>query len=69
MEWVQFIVFFITVFGLWLWQRAESRADIRHMDAQLKANRDLIHEMHKENIGLMKDFHYRLIEIEKARKT
>jgi hypothetical protein len=69
MEWVQFVIFFLGVFGLWLWQRAEARADSRHMDVQLKANRDLIHEVHKENINLMKDFHYRLLEIEKSRKS
>lgn len=69
MEWIQFIIFFLSVGGLWLWQRAEGRADIRHLDAKLDANKDLIHAIHKENIELMKDFHYRLLEIERSRKA
>lgn len=50
MEWIQFIIFFIGVFGLFIWNRAESRSDTRHMDAQLKANRDLIFEVHAESM-------------------
>ena len=75
MEWIQFVIFCIGVGGLWLWQRTESRNDIRHMDAKLDANRELIREVHQESTKLiqsmsneMKDFHYRLLEIEKGRK-
>jgi len=64
MEWVQFIIFFLGVFGLFIWNRTEGRADARHMDSKLQANRDLILAMHDE----MKDFHYRLLEIERGRK-
>lgn len=64
MEWIQFIIFFIGVGGLWFWQRAETRAELRHMDTKLDANRNLIQAIHDE----MKDFHYRLLEIEKGRK-
>lgn len=64
MEWVQFAIFFVGVFGLFIWNRSESRADIRHMDAKLDSNRDLIIAIHSE----MKDFHHRLIEVEKERK-
>lgn len=64
MEWVQFIIFFLGVFGLWLWNRAESRSDMRHMDNKLDATRMLIVAIHDE----MKDFHYRLLEIERNRK-
>lgn len=64
MEWIQFVIFCIGVGGLWLWQRAETRADLRHMDNKLDASRDLIRAIHDE----MKDFHYRLLEIEKGRK-
>ena len=64
MDWTQFIIFFIGVFGLFIWNRTEARSDIRHMDNKLDASRDLIHAIHSE----MKDFHHRLLEIEKARK-
>jgi len=64
MEWTQFAIFFIGVFGLFIWNRTEARADIRHMDNKLDASRDLIRSIHDE----IKDFHYRLIEIEKTRK-
>lgn len=56
MEWTQFIIFFIGVGGLFIWNRTESRNDIRHLDTQLKANRDLIFEIHLE----VKDFHQKL---------
>lgn len=42
MDWLQFVLFSLGIGGLWLWQRAESRADIRHMDAKLDSNKDLI---------------------------
>ena len=65
MEWVQFVIFFIGVFGLFLWNRAEARADIRHMDNKLDANRELISAIHLE----MKDFHSRLCSIQEKNKT
>lgn len=75
MEWIQFIIFFLGVFGLFIWNRAESRSDIRHMDNKLEANRSLTLEVHKETSQLitaikdeMKDFHFRLLEIERNRK-
>ena len=46
MEWTQFVIFFIGVFGLFLWNRAESRADTRHMDTKLEPNRNLIIAIH-----------------------
>jgi hypothetical protein len=73
MEW---LTPFITVLGvfisngalilpLFLWNRAESRADIRHLDAKLESNRELVRAIHDE----IKDFHYRLLEIEKRNKN
>lgn len=64
MEWVQFIIFFIGVFGLFIWNRTESRTDNRHMDTKLESMRNLNLAIHDE----IKDFHSRLIEIERARK-
>ncbi len=63
MEWVQFIIFFLGVFGLFIWNRTEARADIRHMDIKLEAIRALVHDIHLE----MKDFHGRLCAIEEKR--
>lgn len=63
MEWIQFIIFFIGVFGLFIWNRAEGRSDARHMDVKLEAQRNLMNEIHLE----MKDFHNRLCIIEKER--
>jgi hypothetical protein len=46
------------VIPLFLWVRSESRADIRHMDTKLEANRELVRAIHDE----VKDFHARLLE-------
>jgi hypothetical protein len=64
MEWTQFGIFFIGVFGLFIWNRAEGRADNRHMDIKLEGQRNLMNAIHDE----MKDFHKRLVEIDKGRK-
>jgi hypothetical protein len=49
---------------LFLWNRSESREDIRHMDNRLEATRELTHAIHLE----MKDFHNRLCKIEENRE-
>ncbi len=68
MEWAQILALLLgnlaIILLLWLWNRGETRADIRHMDTKLDSNRNLIVAIHEE----MKDFHYRLLEIERARK-
>jgi len=76
MDWTQFVIFFISVFGLFIWNRTESRNDIRHMDEKLEANRELVREIHNESKTMltaiqleMKDFHYRLLEIERSKKS
>lgn len=76
MDWAQFSIMFITFVGLFIWNRTEARADIRHMDAKLESNRNLSIQVHKENQELInairqdiKDFHGRLCSIEeKGRK-
>lgn len=71
MEWSQFVIFVFTILGvfianaamivpLFLWNRAESRADNRHNDAKLESTRELVRAIHAE----VKDFHERLLEIE-----
>lgn len=51
------------IIPLFLWNRAESRADIRHMDDKLESTRELVRAIHDE----VKDFHKRLCEIEAKR--
>ncbi|MDD4893604.1 MAG: hypothetical protein PHH73_06345 [Candidatus Rickettsiella isopodorum] len=51
------------VIPLFIWNRSESRADIRHLDTRLEANRELVHAIHLE----MKDFHNRLYNLEEKR--
>jgi len=51
------------IIPLFLWTRAEARADIRHMDAKLESTRELVRAIHDE----MKDFHARLCEIEQRK--
>jgi len=59
------------IIPLFLWNRAEARSDMRHMDAKLDSNRELIRTVHQESKDLimaiqaeMKDFHGRLCAIE-----
>ena len=52
------------IFPLFLWNRSESRADIRHMDAKLESTRELVRAIHDE----MKDFHNRLCIIEERNR-
>lgn len=51
------------ILPLFLWNRSEARADIRHMDAKLESTRELVRAIHDE----VKDFHERLYELEKNR--
>jgi hypothetical protein len=64
MDWAQFALFFIAVFGLFVWNRSESRTDIRHMDAKLESNRNLTIDFHTAIQAEMKDFHARLERID-----
>lgn len=64
MDWTQFVIFCIGVFGLFIWNRTESRADSRHTDAQLEAIRGLMYAMIQES----KDFHGRLCAIEERNR-
>ena len=69
MEWAQFIIMFVGVVGLFAWNRVESRADTRHMQAQIRANGELIREVHNEIHMEMKDFHGRLCAIEERYRS
>lgn len=65
MDWIQFTIFFFGVFGLFIWNRTESRNDIRHMDAKLESTRELVRAIHDE----VKDFHNKLFAIEERNKN
>lgn len=52
------------VIPLFLWNRAESRADIRHMDSKMESTRELVRAIHDE----IKDFHARLCQIEERNR-
>lgn len=79
MDWTQFATLSLAFIAIFIWNRTESRNDIRHIDAQLQANRELVREVQKENIIMinslhnailqeMKDFHGRLCAIEDRKK-
>lgn len=52
------------VIPLFLWNRAESRQDMRHVDAKLESTRELVRAIHDES----KSFHQRLCSIEEKNK-
>jgi len=52
------------IIPLFIWNRSESRADIRHMDTKLESTRELVRAIYDES----KDFHSRLIAIEERSK-
>lgn len=75
MEWVQFAIMLVTFVGLFLWNRTENRADMRHMDMKLESNRNLSITIHQETQQMIdairqdiKDFHGRLCAIEERKK-
>ena len=61
MDWTQFALFFLGNFSftltLWLWNRSETRQEIRGIELHIRS-------IHEE----MKDFHGRLCAIEERRK-
>lgn len=59
-----FVASIAIVVSLFIWNRSESRADIRHMDTKLESTRELVRAIYDE----MKDFHNRLCKIEENRK-
>lgn len=66
-SWIQLFTVIIANFTVVWWFRKESRDDWKHMDSKMdQMNKE--HKEFKEAIRLdMKDFHERLLEIEKSR--
>ena len=72
MEWEHILALILgngaLIIPLFLWNRAESRADIRHMDAKLESYMSAIRADIKAIQDEMKDFHNRLCVIEERNK-
>jgi hypothetical protein len=62
---LELLLVLLTIAGLFIWNRTESRADIRHMDIKLDAIRELTHAINLE----VKDFHNRLCAIEEKKSN
>lgn len=56
------------ILPLWLWTRSENRTDMRQLQETQKQDRNDILELIRSIDKEMKDFHHRLLEIERARK-
>jgi hypothetical protein len=57
------------VLPLWLWARAESRSDMRHLDNKLEAWRADTFSILQAIKDDMKDFHERLCSIEERYRS
>jgi len=72
MNWAQVFALIVGNMGLilplWLWNRAESRNDNRHMDAKIEAHQKQIIELISAIKDEMKDFHGRLCAIEEKNR-
>lgn len=64
MDWTKLVIFLVTFAGMFVWNRAESRADVRHFDQASRETRELVHSIQLE----MRDFHNKLLEIERGRR-
>jgi hypothetical protein len=64
MNYIEFFSLLATLIGMFFWNRSESRADIRHMDAKLDSTRELVRAIHDE----VKDFHSRMCKLEERNK-
>ncbi len=62
---LELIAVLVTIAGLFIWNRTESRSDIRHMENQMNAIRDLVNAIYVES----KDFHARLAAIEEKKSN
>lgn len=68
MEWTQFSIFFLGVFGLWLLQRTESNSDRRQAQAETSAARTEILSVIRAIQEEIKDFHGRLCALEEKHR-
>jgi hypothetical protein len=48
-DWVQFILLVLTLVGLFIWNRTESRADARSVNQKIDSDRGISLTLHEEN--------------------
>lgn len=68
MDWTQLTIFFVGVFGMWLWQRTEANADRRQASAETSACRAELLGVLKAIQDEIKDFHGRLCALEEKHR-
>lgn len=72
MQWEQIAALILgnlaIILPLWLWSRAESRSDMRAMDAKLEAALQTMNANVQAIQAEMKDFHGRLCAIEERNR-
>lgn len=68
MDWAQFAAFISAFMVLFMWNRTETRADMRHMDAKLESNRNLTTAFHEAIREDIREFHSKLIALEERSK-
>lgn len=72
MDWPQVFTMILgnvaIILPLWLWSRAESRSDMRHMDAKLEAALQIMNSNVQAIQAEIKDFHGRLCAIEERNR-
>ncbi len=64
MDWVQFVLFFSGMAGMFFWLRSEARSDIRHMDSNMKHIDQKIDNLINAIQAETKEFHGRLCGLE-----
>ena len=57
----ELLILMVTISGLFLWSRSETREDCRRIE-------DLVSAIHRETISEMKDFHGRLCALEEKNR-
>lgn len=72
MDWLQFATFLVVnigfMFTLWLWSRAENRADNRNLESIIQGIREDGKLFQQAILAESKDFHGRLCAIEERTK-
>ena len=67
MEWIQVFTIIFSIVGLFLWMRSEGSADRRETQNIIREDRKDFLEIVRSIENEMKDFHNRLVEIEKRK--
>ncbi len=68
MEWAQFLILILTIGGLFLWNRSESRSELSVLRQESAADRRDILQLIRSIQEEIKDFHGRLCAIEERNK-